>query len=122
MQKQVKMTIGGTILAVMTAAPLMAQAAPRDQINARIFNIQSRINAGVSDGSLTPRAAARLRFQLRTVRHNERAFLAKGFLAPREVRYLNRQLDNVNHNVYAFRHNPYHRYGMYRHYYQRGYY
>lgn len=123
MQKKVKMVLGSTLLAAMTAAPLMAHAAPRDQINARIFNMQSRINAGIRDGSLTPREAARLRYQVGTVRHNERIFLSKGFLTPSEHRMLNRQLDNVNRNVYVYRHNPNRRYGMYRHgYYGHRYY
>lgn len=119
MQKKVKMVLGSTLLAAMTAAPLVAHAAPRDQINARIFNMQSRINSGIRDGSLTPREAARLRYQVRTVRHNERIFLSKGFLTPSEHRLLNHQLDNVNRNVYVYRHNPNRRYGMYRHGYNR---
>lgn len=88
----------------LALAPLTAMAQGTPVIDQRAQNQQNRIAAGVSDGSLTPREAARLeRNQARIERMENRA-AADGTITPRERRRLARAQDANSRAIYRERH------------------
>ena len=79
-------------------------------INEREARIKSRIQRGMSDGSLTDREARRLYSELRDIESKERAFRSDGRLDGREAAELNRDLDRIANNVQDQRHDEQRRY------------
>ena len=65
---------------------------------------RQRIKQGVRSGELTQREAKRLRGEQRTIRREERAYLADGRLSRGERRDLSRHLRAANGHIYNQRH------------------
>jgi hypothetical protein len=97
-----KLLVAASLLA---AVPAYADHPRREEVNARLANQNHRINAGVRDGSLTPREAHKLRREDRAIRAEERAFAAthNGHITRGEQRLLNRQEDRVSRQIYRER-------------------
>src|SRR5207253_11373812 len=79
-------------------------------VNEREARIKSRIQRGMSDGSLTDREARRLYSELRDIESKERAFRSDGRLDGREAAELNRDLDRIANNLQDQRHDEQRRY------------
>jgi hypothetical protein len=92
---------------LLAAAPAIAQYEPQANFQARIGNLQSRIEAGVRSGAITGTEAAPLREQLRNLQRLERRYAAGGFtqlertqLQPR-IQSLRQQIATAERNDYA---------------------
>jgi hypothetical protein len=79
-------------------------------INEREARIKSRIQRGMSDGSLADREARRLYRELGNIESRERAFRSDGRLDGREAAELNRDLDRLAYNLRDQRHDEQRRY------------
>jgi hypothetical protein len=78
----------------------------RAEVHQRLENQRERIQAGLHEGQLTPREAARLRARDRAIRAEERARAARhgGHLTRRDQRILNRQENAVSRRIAHERH------------------
>ena len=97
------------VTSVLAAAMLwgtvaVAQNAPKGRINKREENQQDRIKAGVKDGSLTAKEAARLKARTAAVKAKEARDRAdgKGFTA-KEKAGIERQQDRISKDIYKQR-------------------
>ena len=92
-------------LAVVSAAPLAAQAAPWQSINQRQANLEQRIDQGVRKGDLTRNEAVRLRSQFRELTQLEHQYRRSGGgLSARERQDLDRRFDRLSRQVMAEKH------------------
>jgi hypothetical protein len=105
MRKLTKLLAGASGLLV--AAPAIAQYGAQADFQARIGNLQNRIEAGVRSGAITGTEAAPLREQLRNLQRLERRYAAGGFtqvertqLQPR-IQSLRQQIATAERNDYA---------------------
>jgi len=91
--------------AVLSAAPLAANAAPWQSINQRQANLEQRIDQGVRSGELTRREAVRVRSQFRQIARLEAQYRRSGGrLTPYERADLDRRFDRLSEHIYAQKH------------------
>lgn len=115
---QTKMTsrfslIGFTMAAALASAGAMAQSAPQDvpghprvnEVNQRLANQQNRIQAGVADGQLNAKQAARDEKQDANIAQRESADEAKhgGHLTKNEQKNLNKSLNQDSKRIHKQR-------------------
>lgn len=91
-------------LAVVSAAPLAAQAAPWQSINQRQANLEQRINQGVRSGELTRPEAARLRGEFKSIARLEASYRRSNGLSMRERADLDARFDRLSRQVMAEKH------------------
>jgi len=90
---------------VLCAAPLVANAAPWQSINARQANLERRIDQGVRSGELNRREAFRVRSQFRHLARLEAQYRRSGGrLTGYERADLDRRFDRLSDLVYAQKH------------------
>ena len=93
------------ISTVLTAAPLVASAAPWQSVNERQANLERRIEQGVRSGELTRPEAARVRGQFRRIARLEAHYRRSGGrLTYAERADLDRRFDRLSEHVYAQKH------------------
>ena len=91
-------------LAVVSAAPLAAQAAPWQSINQRQASLEQRIHRGVRSGELTRAEAARLRGEFRSIARLETSYRRSNGLSMRERADLDARFDRLSRQVLAEKH------------------
>jgi len=90
---------------LLSAAPLIANAAPWQSINQRQANLERRIDQGVRSGELNRREAFRMRSQFRHIARLEMHYRRSGGrLTPYERADLDRRFDRLSQHVYAQKH------------------
>jgi hypothetical protein len=93
------------VAAVTLAAGMLPLAASAGEVYNRISDEQARINAGVRDGQLGPRAAFHLQNQLNAINAERERDLARdgGHLNRWQYDRLNAQENQLSHQIYVDR-------------------
>ena len=92
-------------LAIVSAAPLAAQAAPWQSVNQRQANLDRRIDQGVRSGELTRSEAQRLRVEFRSLNRLEVQYRRSGGgLSMQERRDLDLRFDRLSQRIYVQKH------------------
>ena len=108
------MMIAGLGIAV-AAMPVAANAGPRHAVAERQFQIEHRIDAGLRNGSLSPREARSLQDQYRQIARLEARYRYSGRgLTRAEARDLNYRYAALERRVRYERHDGNYRPGYYR--------
>jgi len=94
-------TLAGLAGSASAATAWQVEHPRRTEINARLANQDCRIREEVREGQLSRAEAARLRFEDRRIRHEERMMVSEngGYLTRREQRALNGQLGFVGAQI-----------------------
>ena len=102
-------TLSAAMLLAVGSVSVMAQTAPANNPVAstvqRDVNQQTRIEAGLKDGSLTTREAGRLEKQESRIDRQQAADLKDGKLSPREQAQLRREQNRASRDIAADRAN-----------------
>ncbi|WP_425999328.1 hypothetical protein [Caulobacter sp. DWR1-3-2b1] len=92
-------------LAIASAAPLAAQAAPWQSVNQRQANLDRRIDQGVRSGQITRPEAQRLRGEFRSLNRLEVQYRRSGGgLSMQERRDLDLRFDRLSQPIYVQKH------------------
>lgn len=91
--------------ALFAGAIAVAQNEPKGEVNKREQNQKDRIKAGVQNGSLNNKEAARLRAREASIEAQEQRDRAdgKGYTAKEKAR-TNKRLNNVSKDIYKQKH------------------
>ncbi len=98
------------VLVIVLSSFLSVRCATADDlraptIQARINELQRRIDQGVHSGELTRREAVRVQTELDRIRAKRARFRADGYLGPRERQILHHELDVLEGLIYRLKHN-----------------
>ncbi len=97
------------VTALAVAGPAFAQTPgqPKGEVNKRIENQQDRIDAGVDDGQLTKREAAKAERHDKEIHAQEKKDRRQngGNLTNNEKKQLNRELNRNSREIHRARHN-----------------
>jgi hypothetical protein len=98
------LTLAGAASA--SAGPWQAAHPRRVEVNHRLAHQDFRINRDLRDGRITPRQAAYLHYEDRTIRYRERrdAFFDGGHITRGEQARLNHQENRVSGRIYRDAH------------------
>ena len=88
------------LIALAAVATVAASSVPAAAaVNARQFNQERNIDAGVRSGKLTQREARALRAEVRAIERNKRAYTRDGHYSNREKARIHAQQDALAHKI-----------------------
>ncbi|MGK2912428.1 MAG: hypothetical protein ACSLE1_21935 [Sphingobium sp.] len=99
-----KTFIAAVIAAATLATPMVASAAPWQNINQRQANLERRIDQGVRNGALNRNEAQRLRGQFRDLTRLEADYRRSNGLSRRERADLDRRFDALSARIQVQKH------------------
>lgn len=109
-----KALIGAGLIAILTAAPALANHGERDAgINERQARLEQRIERGFRSGELTRPEYRRLVHEARDIERAEHVFKSDGYLSPRERSELHARLEHLSRAIQHERHDVERRDGSY---------
>lgn len=95
------------VATLLVLSPLAIAGTPR--VDARQARQHTRIDQGISDGTLTPREAARLDAQQVRIDRREQRAKSDGIVTGRERARLTRSQNRANRNIRRQKHDAQHR-------------
>ena len=92
---------------MLGALTLGSVGAAQAAVNARQLNQQRRIDAGTRSGKLSPREAASLKAEQRSISNQEARMRARhhGHLTARDKQIIHARQERANHDILAKKHN-----------------
>ncbi|MGN7292177.1 hypothetical protein [Rhizobium sp. SAFR-030] len=97
-----RLIMGALALALLGAAPAMAQTYHSNNRDARQ---EHRIYRGAAQGHLTPQEMRRLERQQHRIDRQQARSTRDGYVSPRERRRIERMQDRASRNIYRKTHN-----------------